>query len=439
MRNLTSTLLFGLILNACGPTQEPNSWQSEPLQPAPPSSQGFSEVKIQKLDELFQSNIEEGNIAGATALVARQGKIVYYQSTGYNDLENRIPLEKDAIFRIASQTKGITSVAIMRLYEEGKLELQDPVSKHLAEFSYPELIDQFNVKDSSYISRPAKREVTIQDLLTHTSGYAYPGNGGDEGNAIYARAGIMSGVPIKSSTLKDEMQKISKLPLIHEPGEKFTYGLSTDILGYVVEVLSGKNLAEYFRSEIFDPLGMEDTYFHLPKEKHARLMNLYLESPGNIGLSKAPETMAGYPKNTNLYYSGGGGLSSTAMDYAIFIQMLLNQGEYKGVRLLKPETVQLMRRNHIGELGAGSLFLPDTPDKFGLGFEVMFPSEADSMQITEGSFGWGGAFGSLYWIDPEEELIAHLVIQKAGDYAQLRYDFINAVYRALKTESIESR
>ncbi len=439
MKNLTSTLLFGLILTACGPTQEPTSWQSEPLQPATPSSQGFSEVKIQKIDELFQSNIEQGNIAGATALVARRGKIVYYETTGYNDLENKIPLEKDAIFRIASQTKGITSVAIMRLYEEGKLDLQDPVSKHLTEFNYPELIDQFKEKDSSYISRPAKREVTIQDLLTHTSGYAYPGNGGDDGNAVYAKARIMNGVPTKSSTLKDEMQKISKLPLIHEPGKKFTYGLSTDILGYLVEVLSGKNLEEYFRSEIFDPLGMEDTYFHLPEDKHARLMNLYQGRPGNKELNKAPEAMAGYPKNTKMYYSGGGGLSSTAMDYAIFIQMLLNEGEYNGVRLLKPETIQLMRRNHIGELGAGSLFLPATTDKFGLGFEVMFPSEADSMLISAGSFGWGGAFGSLYWIDPKEELIAHLVIQKAGDYAQLRYDFINTVYRALNSESAETR
>jgi CubicO group peptidase (beta-lactamase class C family) len=153
----------------------------------------------------------------------------------------------------------------------------------------------------------------------------------------------------------------------------------------------------------------------------------------------APEAMAGYPKNTKLYYSGGGGLSSTAMDYAIFIQMLLNEGEYNGVRLLKSETIQLMHRNHIGELGAGSLFLPATTDKFGLGFEVMFPSEADSMLISPGSFGWGGAFGSLYWIDPKEELIAHLVIQKAGDYAQLRYDFINTVYRALETESLEAK
>jgi CubicO group peptidase (beta-lactamase class C family) len=438
MKNLTLTLLLGILLTACGRTPEPISWQSQPLQPATPSSQGFSAAKLQEVGMLFHSNIEKGNIAGATALVARRGKIVYYETTGYNDLENKIPIQKNGIFRIASQTKGITTTAIMMLYEEGKLDLLDPISKHLAEFKYPEIIDQFNEKDSSYVARPAKREVTIQDLLTHTSGYAYPGNGGDAGNAVYAKARIMNGVPSLSSTLKDEMQKISKLPLIHEPGEKFTYGLSTDILGYVVEVLSGKNLEAYFRTEIFDPLGMEDTYFHLPPDKHARLMNLYLGRPADEGLTIASAAMADYPKNTNLYYSGGGGLSSTTMDYAIFIQMLLNHGEYSGVRLLKPETIQLMRTNHIGELGAGSLFLPATPDKFGLGFEVIFPSEADSMLITEGSYGWGGAFGSLYWIDPTQELIAHMVIQKAGDYAQLRYDFINAVYRALETESTET-
>ncbi len=434
MRNLTLSLLLGILLTSCGPTQKPTTWQSQLLQPAPPSSMGFSVEKIQEIDRLFQWNVEEGNIAGATALVARRGKIVYFQSTGYEDLENRIPLEKEAIFRIASQTKGITTVAIMRLYEEGKLDLPDPISKHLSEFKYPKIIDLFNEKDSSYVTRPAKREVSIQDLLTHTSGYAYPGNGGDAGNAIYAKAMIMNGVPSKSTTLKEEMQKISKLPLIHEPGEKFTYGLSTDILGYLVEVLSGKNLEEYFRSEIFEPLGMKDTYFHLPQEKHDRLMKLYLGRTGNKGLDIASDALTNYPKNMKMYFSGGGGLSSTAMDYAIFIQMLLNQGEYNGIRILKPETIQMMRTNHIGELGAGSLFLPLTTDKFGLGFEVISPSEADSMLITEGSYGWGGAFGSLYWIDPTEELVAHLVIQKAGDYAKLRYDFINTVYKALKAK-----
>lgn len=424
------TLLF--LVSCAQDKAKSGNWQHKTLEEATPESVGFSSGKLAGVDSLFQNYVDRLEIAGATALVARKGKIIYYRSTGYDHLEDRIPLEKDAIFRIASQTKGITTVAIMRLYEEGKLDLRDPLTKHLCEFDYPQLIDEFNEKDSTYTSRQSKREVTIQDLLTHTSGYAYPGNGGVAGNAIYAKAKIMQGVPAHSSTLKDEMQKIARLPLIHEPGEQFTYGLSTDILGYLVEVLSGKSLEEYFRTEIFEPLGMNDSYFHLPPEKYERLMKLYLDREGENGLSIAPAAMAAYPKNPNLYYSGGGGLSSTAMDYAIFIQMLLNEGVYNGKRLLEPETIQMMRQNHIGSLRAGSLFLQKSPSKFGLGFEVIFPSDKDSILITPGSFGWGGAFGSLYWIDPAEELIAQLVIQKAGDYNQFRYSFVNAVYEAME-------
>jgi CubicO group peptidase (beta-lactamase class C family) len=400
------------------------------LENASPNSLGFSGEKLEEIDRLFQSGVEQGNIAGAIALVARKGKIVYYHSEGYSDLANNTPLRKNAIFRIASQTKAVTSVAVMQLYEKGKLKLDDPIGQYLPEFGNQGILDEFNPTDSSYTTRPATREVTIRHLLTHTSGYAYPGGAGEAGNAIYAKAGIMNGVPSKGSTLSEEMRKVAALPLIHKPGERFTYGLSTDILGYLVEELTGKSLAEYFKTEIFEPLGMVDTYFHVPLEKQDRLMKLYQETPGEPGLSEVPAAVADYPRNENPCCSGGGGLSSTVLDYSRFIQMLLNQGEYNKHELLKPETVRLMRENHIGRLEAGSLFLPVSRDKYGLGFEVIFPNPADSTLIPKKSFGWGGAFGSLYWIDPVNDIIAQLVIQKAGEYQKLRYEFVNAVYGA---------
>ncbi|MBE0654068.1 MAG: beta-lactamase family protein, partial [Bacteroidales bacterium] len=265
----------------------------------------------------------------------------------------------------------------------------------------------------------------------HTSGYCYPGSGGEALNAVYSKQKITGGVPTDISTLRDEMQKLAKIPLAHQPGERYTYGFSTDILGYLVEVLSGQSLEDFFRTRIFEPLGMEDTWFYLPDEKHDRLMQLYQDAADGNGIQKSTSEYVDFPKRKGVYYSGGGGLSSSAMDYAIFQQMLLNEGEYNGVRLLGRKTIEMMRVNHIGDLDAGSLYLPGYPDKFGLGFEVISPPGSAVVPISEGSYGWGGAFGSLYWIDPSEDLIVHLVIQKAGSYADIRNKFITAVYQAI--------
>ncbi len=238
---------------------------------ANPESAGFSSERLQRIDTLFREYADQHKIAGATALVARRGKIVYYKATGFDDVEKQVPLEKDAIFRIASQTKAITTVAAMMLYEEGKFLLNDPISKYLPEFRDPQLVTSFSKKDSSYTTRPAKREVSVHDLLTHTSGYCYPGSGGEDINAIYAKLKVVSGVPSHISTLKDEMQKIAMAPLVHEPGEKFTYGLSSDILGYLVEVISGQSLDDFFRTRIFSPLGMSDTYFRIPGGEKSKI------------------------------------------------------------------------------------------------------------------------------------------------------------------------
>jgi CubicO group peptidase (beta-lactamase class C family) len=392
------------------------------------------EISVDKLagiDSLFSSQVERGRIAGATALIAQHGNIVYYRSTGYSNLEKKTPLKKDEIFFIASQTKAITSLAAMMLWEEGLFTLDDPISLHLKEFENPHLISRFNPADSTYVPLPATHEPTIRNLLTHTSGYAYPGNPDSALRAVYAKMNIFGGVPNRNSTLKEEMQKIARLPLLHEPGENYTYGLSSDILGYLVETLSGMSLEEYFQTRIFEPLGMKDSYFRLPESKYDRLMTLYAEDPGTGALVPRPMDLSMFLMDKYLF-SGGGGLLSTAMDYHIFQQMVLNGGIYEGTRLLKKETVDLMTRNHIGENKAGSLYLKGYPDKFGLGFEIISPPGSDHSPLPEGAYGWGGAFGSLYWMDPVNDLCVILVIQKSGDYQQFRYDFIDKVYKTLQ-------
>jgi CubicO group peptidase (beta-lactamase class C family) len=308
IRSSSILLLFALLLGSCDSTKNESSWRKEPLTTAKPESQGFSSERLGRIDSLFQKFVDQRAIAGVTALVARKGKIVYFRSTGYNDLENKVPLEKDAIFRIASQTKAITSVAIMMLFEEGRISLNDPISMHLPEFSNPKVITGFNKKDSSFTSQAAKRAVTIHDLLTHTSGYCYPGSGGEAVNAIYAKLSIVNGVPEAVSTLKEEMRKIALAPLAHEPGEKFSYGLSTDILGYLVETVSGQSLEDFFRTKIFEPLEMADTYFQLPVEKHSRLMLLYEDNIKGDGVQKSTGQYIDYPLRKGIYFSGGGGL-----------------------------------------------------------------------------------------------------------------------------------
>jgi CubicO group peptidase (beta-lactamase class C family) len=396
-----------------------------------PELAGFSAERLARLNDLFQQYVDSDYVAGASAIIARKGKIVYYRATGYDERESKTPLERNAIFRVASQTKAITSVAIMMLYEEGKFLLDDPISKYAPEFSGAGVLETFHRKDSSFTVRPAVRPVSFRDLLSHTSGYAYPGNAGEELQAIYLKQKTMSGMGT-GGVLREEMQKIATLPLAHQPGQGFTYGFSSDILGYLVEVLSGMNLDEYFREKIFDPLGMDDTYFFLPEKKRERLMCLYRPShEGLVRVTPSGDFNPDYPAIEGTLFSGGGGLSSTAWDYAIFLQMLLNGGKYNGIRLLSQNTVDMMAINQIGELGAGSLFIPGGPDKFGLGFEIISPPGSRKIPINDGAFGWGGAFGSLYWIDPSEELIAQLVIQKTNDYAEIRGKFIAMVYQAL--------
>lgn len=376
------------------------------LEPAVNSaSAGFSAERLQRIDREMNEWVQKGWMPGGVALIIRNGKIVYYKAAGYNDLETKAAMAKDGIFRIASQTKAITSVAIMILFEEGKLLLDDPVSKYIPAFRKQQVLDKFNAGDTTYTTAPAKKEVTIRELLSHTSGIGYAQIGSRESNAIYAKHDLTAGIAVKEDKLLDAMNRLGKLPLMHQPGEKWTYGLNTDLLGCLVEVISGVSLDEFFKKRIFEPLGMNDTYFQVPTAKASRLVNLYLEdstgvlrkSKGNMlnGKFITPE----YPLQPSTYYSGGAGLSSTIYDYGVFLQMLLNGGVYNGKRILSRNTVRMMTMNQIGDVP----FRGD--DKFGLGFQVVSERGSARTPAQPGTFSWGGAFATSYWVDPKEKIV----------------------------------
>jgi CubicO group peptidase (beta-lactamase class C family) len=402
------------------------------LTEASPASVGMSAERLSRIDNLIKEYVDKQWIAGATMLVARNGKIVYYKGLGYDDIDKKTPIKKDAICRIASQTKAITSVAVMMLYEEGKLLLNDPISKYIPEFKNPKVLDKFNEADTTYTTVPAKREITIHDLLTHTSGIGYAQIGSKESNAIYYKAGVVGGIGVDKIILGDKMKILGGLPLMHQPGEKFTYGLNTDLLGYLVEVVSGMSLDEFFRKRIFDPLGMKDTYFYLPREKRSRLATLYTEDSTTKRIKKNGESYQlngtiyiNYPDMDGTYYSGGGGLSSTAYDYGIFMQMLLNGGEYNGKRILSRTSVRMMTTNQIGDIDIGN-------SKFGLGFGIATEKSVVNNPCSPGTFSWGGMFSSSYWIDPTEKIVAQFFLQQfPNSHADIEDKFKALVYSAI--------
>lgn len=403
------------------------------LKEAAPETVGASSERLKRIDNLLQEYIDKKWVGGATAIVVKDGKIIYYKALGLSDLDNKTAMKKDAIFRIASQTKAITSVAIMMLYEEGKLLLDDPVSRYIPSFANQKVLDKFNEADSSYITVPAKRPVTIRDLLTHTSGIGYAQIGSKEATAIYAKNGIWGGIGVENGMiLGDKIKVLGTLPLLHQPGEQWTYGLNSDILGYVIEVLSGMSLDAFFKTRIFEPLGMKDTYFYLPKEKYSRLVTLNTEDKNReVVTMKESLNISGkininYPAAPGTYYSGGGGLSSTALDYAIFMQMLVNNGEYNGKRILSPFAIRMMTTSQFDKLN-----WPDT--KMGLGFSLYTDKSVARSPLSPGSFEWGGMFSSTYWIDPKEKLVAQLFLnQYPNSHGEIHDKFKVAVYQTLE-------
>ncbi len=370
---------------------------------AVPEEVGLSAARLQRLDGLLTEAVDKEQIPGVVMLVARHGQVVYHNAFGMLDMETEERMRVDALFRIAAMSKPLTTVAAMLLYEEGRFLLNDPVSLYLPEYSRMEVIDP----QGSGV-QPARRPITIRHLLNHTSGLTY---GEGPLAELYERAGISVGLGPAAGTVGDMVSRLARLPLINHPGEEFHYGLSTDVLGRLVEVLSGSDLDEFVESRILEPLEMTDTYFQIPRDKYARLAITYI-ADGQGRLTREPVDLS-YLLDQD-YYSGGNGMVSTASDYLRFCQMILNRGELDGVRLLSRKTVELMTTNSIGNLYAP--FRANTGDKFGYGFGIRTERGPYDEIESIGTLGWDGALYTRFWIDPEEDLIGVFMAQSRGSW-----------------------
>lgn len=404
----------------------PLSLAAQVLSPVVQPTADFDLKKVEAVDALLKSYVEKNHLAGAVTLVVKNNQLVHYKGHGYADLATKKPMPADAIFRIMSQTKAITSLGILQLFEQGKLRLDQPISDFLPSFKSLRVLKEFYAADTTYTSEPAKREITFRDLLTHSSGLDYAGIGSDKMKAIYAKAGVPSGLGDNGTTLLQAITKLGTLPLIHNPGEKFTYGLNTDVLGCLIEVISGETLDAYFSKHIFIPLGMKDTYFNVPADKGSRLPTVYTENEQNKIIPWSP-TFRGinpnYPLVKKTFFSGGAGLSSTAFDYAIFLQCILNGGKYNGQQIIGRRTAELMISPNF----------PMGDDSYGLGFQITGERTANRKMRNKGSFSWGGYYGTTYWADPKEKMIVLIMTQHTpnshGDYQE---KVENMLYGALR-------
>lgn len=416
---LSSYLVFFVLQTALAQT----------LSPTIVKHNGIHYERLAQIDTLLKQYADKNWLVGAVVIVVKDNQVAYYKGHGYSNLSTKKPMQADAIFRIASQTKAITSLGIMQLFEQGKLGLDQNISDFIPEFKNPTVIKSFNVFDSSFTTTPAKREITFRDLLTHTSGIDYPAIGTDTMQAIYAKNNIPSGLGYFTESLLSKMKALGALPLLHNPGERFTYGLNTDLLGCLIEIISGESLETYCRKHIFEPLGMKDSYFNLPSTKAARLATVYTEDENRRIIEWSPTFRnidPRYPLIPKSYFSGGAGLSSTAFDYSIFLQMLLNRGSYNGKQILGRRTVELMLSPQLADNMFGD-------DNLCLGFSLTSKKSANLNMRNEGSFAWGGYYGTYYWADPKEKMICLIMTQHTPnshyDYAD---KIANVIYSSLK-------
>ena len=385
--------------------------------------------RLGKIDAVVNDYISKNWLTGAVSIVIKDNQVVQYKGYGYADAGTKKPMQKDQIFRIMSQTKAITSVGIMILYEQGKLLLDEPISDFIPEFKHPVVLDKFNDADTTYTTVPAKREITFRDLLTHTSGLDYTDIGSSKVQAIYTKNHIPSGLGYFDASLLESMKTLGKLPLSFQPGEKWQYGLNSDLLGCLIEVISGMNLEVFLTTNIFEPLGMKDTYFNVPASKANRLATVYTEDSLQHVIKWSHEFRhidPDYPTMNKHYFSGGAGLSSTAFDYAVFMQMLLNGGTYNGHQIISKRTVEMMTNNQIN----AGLF---GDDYFGLGFGITSEKTAAKGPRNAGSFAWGGYYGTTYWADPKAHLVCLFMTQQSpNSHGNVEAKFEAMVYSSLK-------
>ncbi|MGE3511066.1 MAG: serine hydrolase domain-containing protein [Vicinamibacterales bacterium] len=406
---------------------------AQPLPVATPESVGVSSARLDRLHAGMRDFVTRKEAGGIVTLLARDGKLIDVQAYGFQDVEANKPMKTDTIFRIASMTKPVTSVAIMMLVEDGKIALTDPVSRYIPAFRETRVAVKGEANTVTF--EPVKRQMTIRDLLTHRAGLSYGFADSSPVGEAYRRGNVSDGLTVTEGSLADNMERLAKAPLLSQPGTEWHYSLGIDVLGRIVEVASGLPFDVFLRDRIFVPLKMHDTGFDVPEAKWSRLATVYSpDGQGGIRPMKDPEQFGNtfmspwqYYKSPKTYFSGGAGLASTAGDYVRFAQMLLNGGELDGVRLLSPKTVEAMTVSHTEDLpgaegGPGS--------GFGLGFRVVTDLGDSQMIGSPGMYGWSGIYGTNFWIDPQERLVAIMMVQKypmptvAGPFQTLTYQAI---------------
>lgn len=423
MKHSSILFLILFLFASCQPVEQQQALSAETAEQA-----GFDIEKLAEIDRIFENEIENDRIAGAVALIARNGNVALEKAWGWQDIGENKPMQTGHLFRIASMTKAITSVAVLQLYEDGTLSLDDPVEIYIPEFGNPKVLTNFDEETGSFETRPASKNITIHDLLTHTSGISYGFTNSTFGT-IYRDEGVPDLGTEDNRTIEETMAVLGGLPLAHEPGERFTYGLNTDVLGRVVEVASGMSLDDYFREMIFTSLGMDDTFFYNP-DRSDDLVTLYTIRDDKFFPYPDDELSLITPnfpvQGAMTYFSGGAGLTSTARDYSLFLQALLNGGELNGNRILQESTWSLMASNQIGELDLNN-------NKFGYGLMITTPEGAIDGKRPAGSLSWGGAFQTTYWIDPANDMVVVLYTQVLpSPYGDELYDtFERALYSAI--------
>ena len=392
---------------------------------ARPEELGFSPVRLARIRPVLQGYVDRGQCAGVISLIARRGRIVHFETMGMMGLETGKPMRRDSIFRIYSMTKPITSTAVMMLLEEGRIRLGDPISRYLPMFREMKV---YTPRGPDFDLIPARREITIHDLLTHTAGLSYGFDPNSYVDELYRQKIWAVREANPEITLEELVTEIAKLPLALQPGTAFRYSMATDVLGYLVQVVSGKTLDVFFKERIFDPLSMSDTSFWVPPEKIGRFTSTCgLDENGDLKVIDDPATSA-YARMTK-NFSGGGGLVSTTEDYLRFCQMLLNQGRLGNTRLLGRKTVELIFANNL----APDVPYPDAGYGMGLGGYVLLNPALVKRPGSAGNWGWSGSANTRFWIDPREELIAILMLQfmPYDPFYPVETDFVNLVYQSL--------
>lgn len=411
---------------------------AQKLPTAAPASVGISTERLDRLHRGMQAFVDRHEVSGIVTLLARDGKVVDVHAVGLQDVASNRPMKTDTIFRIASMSKPITSVAVMMLLEEGRLQLTDPISRFIPSFKDMKVVTKNDAGVETTV--PARRPITIRDLLTHRSGLTYGFiDRGTVGDA-YRKGGVSDGLTSTEGTIGENVDRLAQVPLVSQPGAEYHYSLGVDVLGRLVEVVSGTTFEVFLRDRIFKPLQMVDTGFAVAEDQWSRFATVYSPDPGGntVRPMKDPETfgttnmspMAFY-KMPKKYFSGGAGLVSTAQDYARFAQMLLNGGELDGVRLLSPKTIELMTTSHTSDLPAGSAGGPGA--NFGLGFRVATDLGATQTLGSAGSYGWSGIYGTTFWVDPQEKFVAIMMVQRypgspvAGAFQTLAYQALTTM------------